>query len=95
MSSVRISTFDRNVLLRLLPLNERKRLAQNAEIMTLNPEDTLFGVGSETSALIFPLDVTTLSLRIPLNDGRTIEAVTVGREGVYGLILPSGLITSS
>ncbi|HTN14107.1 MAG TPA: Crp/Fnr family transcriptional regulator [Sphingomonadaceae bacterium] len=56
-------------------------------IKPIHSGEVLFEIGSPAQNVIFPLDGL-VSLRVPLKDGRLIENVAIGRDGlVGGLIL--------
>ncbi|KOX58128.1 Crp/Fnr family transcriptional regulator [Methylobacterium fujisawaense] len=86
------SPLERNLLLRSLPPVERSRLLPHAEVVTLVRGDVLFEPGDEVTAMIFPLDGTVVSLIVPLEEGRTIETATVGREGALGGVVSQGYL---
>lgn len=83
---------ERNLLLRSLPPDERKRLAPHAEVITLARGNVLFEPGDDVTSVVFPLDGTVVTLIVPLEEGRTIETATVGREGALGGVVSEGFL---
>ncbi len=65
-------------------------VASAAEIVPLAAGATLFDAGDEVSHAYFPLDGAVVSLLLAMRDGRTVEAATVGREGVLGGVVSVG-----
>lgn len=82
----------RNLLLRSLPLQEQERLARHVEIITLARGDVVFMPGGDITSVVFPLDETVVSLRIPLKNGRAMQTTTIGREGALGSVLRNGYL---
>ncbi len=83
---------ERNLLLGSLPIDERGRLAPFAELVTLVRGEILFEPGDDVSSVIFPLDGTIVTLIVPLEEGRTIDTATVGREGALGGVVSQGFL---
>lgn len=83
---------ERNLLLRSLPPGERGRLAPHAELISLVRGDVLFEPGDDVTSVVFPLDGTVVTLIVPLEEGRTIETATVGREGALGGVVSEGFL---
>lgn len=83
---------DHNLLLQSLPPDERARLAPFAEVVTLTRGEVLFEPGDDVTTVTFPLDGTVVTLIVPLEEGRTIETATVGREGALGGVVSHGYL---
>ncbi len=76
-----------NWIIRNLTPHCRDFLADRTMIKPIHSGEVLFEIGSPAQNVIFPLDGL-VSLRVPLKDGRLIENVAIGRDGlVGGLIL--------
>jgi CRP-like cAMP-binding protein len=73
-----------NHLLEALPEAERGRLAAIFERRTFDLRDLVYDQGAPTKAIIFPVDGV-FSLLSRMEDGRSVEVATVGREGFLGV----------
>ncbi len=78
-----------NWIIRSLAPDCREFLADRAMIKPINSGEVLFETGSPAQNFIFPLDGL-VSLRVPLKDGRLIENVAIGREGLIGGLILLG-----
>ena len=82
----------RNRLLCSLPARTLELLTEAAELLTVAKDDILFEPGEEATDACFPLGSTVVALVLPLQDGRAIEAGTIGCEGAVGGIVSVGAI---
>jgi CRP-like cAMP-binding protein len=84
--------FSRNLLLRSLPGEERRRLSGQMEAVELARGAVLFEPGDDVTHVTFPLDGTVVTLLVTMREGRTIETATVGREGAIGGVVSQGYL---
>jgi len=82
-----------NLLLAKLPPNELSAFTAKAERISMQTRDVLFENGDEIPAVYFPV-TGMISLLTVLQTGPSIEAITVGFEGVAGLPLFHGVKTT-
>jgi CRP-like cAMP-binding protein len=80
-----------NQILRLLPRDAMEALAPALEYATVARHETLFEPGDDVTHVHFPLDSTAVAFVLPMRDGRTVEAATIGREGAVGGIISLGM----
>ena len=74
----------RNLLLKLLPENELAALLAASENVTIQPKDLVFRRGEAIRFVHFPHDCV-ISLVTELDDGNSVEAMTIGCDGFVGL----------
>src|SRR5438132_1025676 len=74
-----------NRLLAFLPAADFRRFAAHFERVTLRTKQVLFESDRPIDHVYFPQNGTVISLVTPMQDGSSIEAVTVGSEGFVGL----------
>jgi CRP-like cAMP-binding protein len=79
-----------NQILKALPQAAFETLARSLERIQLQRGDTLFEPGDPVTHAHFPLESTVVALILPMRDGRTVEATTIGREGAVGGIVSLG-----
>ena len=79
-----------NRLLAALPAPDRALLEPHAVVVDLRRHEVLFEPGDDIVMTHFPGAGTMVSLVVPMEDGRTVEAATIGREGAVGGIVSSG-----
>lgn len=79
-----------NQLLKVLPATAFEAILPWLEIIDLARGDSLFEPGDDVGYAFFPLDATVVGLVLPMADGRSVEATTIGREGVIGGIVSLG-----
>jgi len=77
-----------NQILKLLPRAAFDTLAP--EYVDLRRGQCLFEPGDEVTHAHLPLDSAVVALVVPMRDGRTVEATTIGREGAIGGIISRG-----
>jgi CRP-like cAMP-binding protein len=79
-----------NQLLRLLPKSAMEFIAPHLERVPLARGESLFEPGDDVVHAHFPLGATVVALVLPMQDGRIVEAATIGREGAVGGIVSLG-----
>ncbi len=79
-----------NNIIAQLPANELGAFLERAEKISSPLRETLFEINEPFERVLFPLTGMG-SLVTALNDGTTLEAMTVGREGFMGLPLFHGI----
>jgi hypothetical protein len=83
-------TLAANQILKLLPRAALDALAPGIDIVDLRRGQSLFEPGDEVTHTHLPLGQTVVALVVPMRDGRTVEATTIGREGAIGGIVSHG-----
>ena len=73
-----------NAFVGALPSDERKRVFAACETVEQRAGDVLYNVGDEIDYIYFPAG-SMISLVTEMEDGRIVEAATVGLEGIVGL----------
>src|SRR5258707_15323434 len=73
-----------NRLLAAIPAIDRALLEPHAEFVELAPGQVLFEPEEDVVITHFPLTGTMAGLIVVLEDGRTAEAASIGREGAIG-----------
>jgi CRP-like cAMP-binding protein len=66
-------------------------LAAGLECVELERGESLFEPGDDVTHAHFPIGGTVIALVLPMQDGRAVEAATIGREGAVGGIISLGL----
>jgi CRP-like cAMP-binding protein len=74
-------------ILNLLPRTALDVVAAGLEIVELRRGLCLFEPGDEIAHAYLPLRSTVIALVVPMHDGHTAEATTIGREGIIGGIV--------
>jgi CRP-like cAMP-binding protein len=83
-----------NVLLAALPDDGVEAVAEVAESYTAERRDMVYDIGEPIEHVLFPIDAV-YSLLSVMDDGRSVEIGTVGREGFVGVpVLLEGRYTS-
>ena len=95
MSTAPETHFEGNLLLKALQGDDRALLAPYLERHDYQNGDTLFSAGSEVSFISFPCDRTVATLVIAMQDGRSAETATIGREGAVGGVVSNGCLPAS
>ncbi|WP_132254292.1 Crp/Fnr family transcriptional regulator [Methylobacterium segetis] len=95
MSSAFDSLFEGNLLLKALHDDDRALLGPHLERHHYAKGDTLFSAGSAVSAISFPCEQTVATLVIAMQDGRSAETATIGREGAVGGVVSNGCLPAS
>jgi CRP-like cAMP-binding protein len=88
-----LPTPSQNALLAKLPAAELAAVSERAEVVSYPLREVMFENGQRFERVFFPL-TGMASLVTVLNDGTTLEAMTVGREGFVGLPLFHGVMTA-
>jgi CRP-like cAMP-binding protein len=91
-NGTRAPAIQRNLLLSLLPDSELDALLEYAEVIKPQLRETFAELHDPIESVLFPL-TGMASLVTVLNDGTSLEAMTVGCEGFVGLALFHGLKT--
>ncbi len=78
------SDFERNRILRLLPIDEAEQLGRILEPVALRFRQPIYTSGKPIDYVYFPL-TGMASLVMDMEGGQTVEAATIGREGMVGL----------
>ena len=86
-------TSPRNLLLKLLPASELEAVESVSERVTINSRDTVFRRGEPIPYIHFPHNCV-ISLVTELEDGNSVEAMTVGCDGFVGLAVFHSVPTS-
>lgn len=81
-----------NHLFKLLPSQDRKRLLDACETVTLTSSDVLCEPGQKLRHAYFPID-SYISLLTVVDDHAGVEVGMVGREGMLGASLAQGVLT--
>ena len=88
-----IGTVVRNRILSLLPPSERQSVLERAEVVTVQSKDVIYEQEQPIRFAHFPDDCV-ISLVTKLDDGDTVEAMTVGNDGFAGIAVFHGLPSS-
>ena len=80
-----------NQILRWLPPAALQALEPALEFEDVRSGETLFEAGDDVAHAHFPLDSTVVALVLPMRDGHTVDAATIGREGAIGGVVSLGL----
>lgn len=79
-----------NRLLAAVPVVDRGLLESDAQFVELAQGQVLFEAEEDVVITHFPLTGTMAALVVALEDGRTAEAASIGREGAIGGIISAG-----
>ena len=82
--------WSRNRLLAAIPAIDRALLEPHAKFVELAQGQVLFEPEEDVVITHFPLTGTMAALIVVLEDGRTAEAASIGREGAIGGIISAG-----
>jgi CRP-like cAMP-binding protein len=82
--------FAGNGLLATFSPTDRAALEVVAEVVELARDEVLFDAGEEVPASYFPAAGAMISLVLYVQDGRTVEVATIGKEGAAGGIVSCG-----
>lgn len=82
--------FEGNLLLKALSPQDRAILLPHFEAVLVQRGDTLFSAGTKVSLISFPCDQTVITLIVSMQDGRSAETATIGREGAAGGVVSHG-----
>ena len=82
--------WSQNRLLAAVPVTDRALLEPHIELVELAQGQVLFELEEDVVITHFPLTGTMAALVVVLEDGRTADAVSIGREGAIGGIVSAG-----
>lgn len=82
--------FAGNRLLATFPAEARALIEPNTTVVDLEQESVVHVRGEDVVDSYFPFGPTMVSLRLELQDGRTIEVASIGQEGAAGGIVSCG-----
>jgi len=80
-----------SLLLKAFPPTAMNVLASAVEYADVDRGVSLFEPGDDVTHAYFPLGPTVVAFVLPMRDGRTVEAATIGREGAVGGVVSLGL----
>ena len=84
--------FTENKLLSTFPKELRSTLDGRLQIVDLEQGDVVLSRGEQVAYSTFPVGPTMVSLIVDLEDGRSVEVASIGREGAVGGIISCGNI---
>ncbi len=84
--------FSGNRLLSTFPPELRDMLESKAQLVDLEIGSTVLRRGMDVANSLFPFATTMVSMRVELDDGRSVEVTSIGREGAVGGIISCGNI---
>lgn len=84
--------FSGNRLLATFPDDLRQSLEARLEMVDLDLGMTVLRRGIEVAHSLFPIGPTMISMVVDLDDGRSVEVASIGREGAVGGIISCGQI---
>ena len=84
--------FSGNRLLATFPPELRELLESRMEIIELDMGKMVLRRGVDVASSLFPFATTMVSMVVDLDDGRTVEVASIGREGAVGGIISCGNI---
>src|SRR3954451_20279463 len=94
MADTAVALLRRNVLLDALDDDALETVAEVAEYVPYGVRDNVYDIGEPVELVLFPADGV-FSLVSVMEDGRSVEVGTVGREGFVGVpVLLEGSFTS-
>ena len=82
--------FAGNRLLSTFPADLRSLLDGKAALIDLDPGTTVLRRGIDVQSALFPFGPTMVSLVVDMDDGRSVEVASIGREGAVGGIVSCG-----
>ena len=88
--ALRLPGVSGNQILNLMPRAAFDILGSAFDIVELRRGQCVFEPGDEIAHAHLPLDSAVVALVVPMRDGRTVEATTIGREGAIGGIVSQG-----
>ncbi|MDP9421448.1 MAG: Crp/Fnr family transcriptional regulator [Pseudomonadota bacterium] len=81
-----------NRLLATFPSDLRQMLESKLQVIELDIGATVLRRGVDVAHTLFPFGTTMVSMVIDLDDGRSVEVTSIGREGAVGGIISCGHI---
>ena len=82
--------FTGNRLLTTFPAELRGMVESQIEMVELDLGTTVLRRGTDVAHALFPFGPTMISLVVDLDDGRSVEVASIGREGAVGGIISCG-----
>jgi len=82
--------FIENRLLSTFPMDLRQRLRDSMEVIHLELGDIVLHRGAHVATSVFPFGPTMISMVVDLDDGRSVEVASIGKEGAVGGIVSCG-----
>jgi CRP-like cAMP-binding protein len=82
--------FADNRLLATFPEDLRAMVASDLKLVSLEAGQTVLRRGAGVESSLFPFGPTMVSLVVDLDDGRSVEVASIGREGAVGGIISCG-----
>ena len=79
-----------NRLLATFPMELRRSLREQVEIIHLDAGDKVLRRGVDVDSSIFPFGTTMISMIVDLGQGRAVEVASIGKEGAVGGIVSCG-----
>jgi CRP-like cAMP-binding protein len=79
-----------NRLLATFPMELRRSLREQVEIIHLDAGDKVLRRGVDVDSSIFPFGTTMISMIVDLGEGRAVEVASIGKEGAVGGIVSCG-----
>src|SRR5204863_6141607 len=73
-----------NRLLATFPDDLRQILEARMKLVDLDPGATVLNRGTDVAHALFPFGPTMISMVVDLDDGRSVEVASIGREGAVG-----------
>jgi CRP-like cAMP-binding protein len=84
------AAFAGNRLLATLDVGERALLEPHMRLVTFTAGERVFDVGAPIDRALFPFDSLMVSMMVELNEGRSVEVASIGKEGALGGIISCG-----
>src|SRR5690349_15235492 len=82
--------FSGNQLLSTLDAETRDTLGQSVEVVLLEDGEVILAPGQNVVRSVFPFGRTTVSLIVDVDERRSVEVASIGREGAVGGIVSCG-----
>lgn len=79
-----------NLLLATFSAEARGLLEPHGKIVDLTVGENVFNRGQDVEASYFPFGTTMISLVVEMDDGRSVQVASIGREGAVGGIVSCG-----
>jgi hypothetical protein len=79
-----------NRLLATFPVDLQQMLEGRTKVVELDNGATVLRRGVDVSSALFPFGPTMISLVVDMDDGRSVEVASIGREGAVGGIVSCG-----
>lgn len=89
-TALREQAFIDNRLLATFPIPLRELVRDKMDVIQLATGDRVLTRGNDVESSLFPFGPTMISMVVDLADGRSIEVVSIGKEGAVGGIVSCG-----